>query len=72
MKHEKIDLDEILDYCHCGANAKFIYDTDNKPKPWRVDCTECAETTDWVSSRDIAMVVWNKTIRSYNKENKKI
>ena len=64
MKHERTDTDGILDRCHCGAHAKFVCDTTHQPNSWRADCTECAETTDWVFSEDRAMVAWNKAIRS--------
>jgi len=64
MKHERTDTDGILDPCHCGARAKFICDTSHQPNSWRADCSECAETTDWVFSEDRAMVAWNKAIRS--------
>lgn len=66
MKEDRIDTDGIFDKCECGANVKFIYDTMHQPLSCRADCTECANTTDWVFSESVAMVKWNKMMR-FNK-----
>ena len=63
MKQERIDTDGLLDRCQCGARAKFTLDYTHQPNSWRVDCTECAETTDWVFAEDQAMIAWNKAMR---------
>ena len=64
MRSELIDTDGRLDKCYCGAYAKFICDTTHQPHSWRVDCTECPETTDWVFCQSDALTTWNKLIRS--------
>lgn len=69
MRSTRIDTDGIFDLCHCGAHPRVIHDTDHQPNSWRVDCMECAETSDWVDSQTQAMVIWNKRIR-VEKENR--
>lgn len=66
MRHEQIDTDGRLDKCHCGAFAKFVCDTEHQPRSWRVDCTECPETTDWVFCESSALTTWNQMMRSSN------
>ncbi len=67
MRHECIDTNGIFDCCHCGARAKIVCDTSGDSS-WRVECSECAEASKWVSEVDVAMVVWNKAIRERKKE----
>ena len=71
MKQSRIDTDEILDKCaECGSFARFIYNIkhENKnsilPCHWMVECMECANCTNWVSSESEAMIEWNKQNRN--------
>ena len=63
MRREIINTNGLLDKCHCGANAKIIFDGDDPLKRWRIDCAECAETTGWHTYPDDAFTAWNKKIR---------
>jgi len=64
MRRELTNTDGLLDKCHCGANAKIVFDDGDDPsKRWRIDCTECAETTGWQTYPDDAFTEWNKKIR---------
>lgn len=69
MHRDGIDTDDILDKCQCGAFVRFIFDRTRCSNPWRVACTECPEITAFMSSKDEAMIVWNKTMRSYVQDN---
>lgn len=53
------DTDGLLDSCGCGAHAGFEYDGSRV----RARCTDCLEMTDWAAAQDLAMIVWNVTMR---------
>jgi hypothetical protein len=58
------DTNGILDRCcRCRERARFVKD-DSGYDRWKAECTECAETTEWVMGQTRAMVVWNRSMRS--------
>jgi len=59
VRCENIDTDGLLDICsECKARGKFIYD-DALEKSWKIQCSECANSTECYATFVSAMVEWN-------------